>query len=48
MIRIFDSAQMPRAEILYRGEAGSTQAVEQETLRVPPEEIDAAYNAADP
>lgn len=77
MIRIFDSAQMPRAEILYRGEAGSTQAVEQavagiladvrengdaavlrytekfdgaslETLRVPPEELDAAYNAADP
>lgn len=29
MIRIFDSAQVSRAEILYRGESGSTQAVEQ-------------------
>lgn len=77
MIRIFDSAQVPRAEILYRGEAGSTQAVEQavdgiladvkehgdaavlryaekfdgvklDALRVPEEEIDAAYAAADP
>lgn len=29
MIRIFDSAQVSRADILYRGESGSTQAVEQ-------------------
>lgn len=77
MIRIFDSAQVSRADILYRGESGSTQAVEQkvaailddvkengdaavlryaeqfdgvklDTLRVPQEEIDAAYAAAAP
>lgn len=77
MIRIFDSAQVSRAEILFRGESGATQAVEQavadiladvkqngdaavlryaekfdgaklSALRVPAEEIDAAYAAADP
>ena len=77
MIRIFDSAQVSRADILYRGESGSTQAVEQkvaailddvkengdaavlryaeqfdgvqlDALRVPQQEIDAAYDAADP
>lgn len=77
MIRIFDSAQVSRAEILFRGESGTTQAVEQavadiladvkqngdaavlryaekfdgaklSALRVPAEEIDAAYAAADP
>ncbi len=29
MIRIFNSAQVSRADILYRGRSGSTQAVEQ-------------------
>ncbi len=77
MIRIFNSAQVSRADILYRGRSGSTQAVEQavadiladvqengdaavlryaekfdgvklDALRVPQQEIDAAYNAADP
>ena len=77
MIRILKSGEMPRAEILYRGESGSTQAVEDavaailedvkrdgdaavlryaekfdgvtlDGLRVPQEEIDAAYSAADP
>lgn len=77
MIRIFDSAQVSRADILYRGESGSTQAIEQavagiladvkengdaavlhyaeqfdgvqlDALRVPQQEIDAAYDAADP
>ena len=77
MIRIFNSAQVARADILYRGRSGSTQAVEQavadiladvqengdaavlryaekfdgvklDALRVPQQEIDAAYNAADP
>ncbi len=76
MIRIFNSAQVSRADILYRGRSGSTQAVEQavadiladvqgngdaavlryaekfdgvklDALRVPQQEIDAAYNAAD-
>ena len=77
MIRILNSAQVSRADILYRGESGSTQAVEQkvaailddvkengdaavlryaeqfdgvqlDALRVPQQEIDAAYDAADP
>lgn len=77
MIRILKSGEMPREEILYRGESGSTQAVEEavaailndvkqegdtavlryaekfdgvkiDGLRVPEEEINAAYSAADP